>query len=154
MQNTMTIQYETVKYYSGAIGAERPDINVVGFADPSTYDQSLSPLSTRAQTSSVNGQGGNFPVGEGSISDSQATSTAGRVGNVKRADVDYNLRLAPPPVLPSQNNPPLTKPGGTPSVPNGTPPNQGLQFPTPARQFNPTTGELGGASGSDLPISA
>ena len=155
MQNTMSIQYETVKYYSGAIGAERPDTNVVGFADPSTYDQSLSPLSTRAQTSTVNGQGGNFPVGEGLISDSQATSTAGRVGGVQQADVNYNLRLAsPPPVLPSQNNTPLTRPGGTPSVPNGTPPNQGLQFPTPARQFNPTTGELGGAAGSDLPISA
>jgi hypothetical protein len=61
MENTMTIQYETVKYYSGAIGAERPDTNVVGFADPSTYDQSLSPLSTREQTSQVNGQGGNLP---------------------------------------------------------------------------------------------
>jgi hypothetical protein len=154
MQNTMSIQYETVKYYSGAIGAERPDTNVVGFADPSTYDQSLSPLSTREQTSQVNGQGGNFPVGEGSISDSQATSNAGRVGGVQRPDVDYNLRLAsPPPVLPSQNNPPLTRPGGTPSVHNGTLPNQGLQFPNAARVAT-TIGQLGGASGFDLPISA
>jgi hypothetical protein len=61
MQNSMTIQYETVKYYSGTIGAERPDTNVVGFADPNAYDQILSPLSTRDQTSFVNGQGGNIP---------------------------------------------------------------------------------------------
>jgi hypothetical protein len=56
-------------------------------------------------------------------------------------------------VLPSQNNPPLTKPGGTPSVPNGTLPNQGLQFPNASR-VTTTVGQLGGASGSGLPISA
>ena len=90
----------------------------------------------------------------GSISDLQATSTAGRVGGVQRPDVDYNLRLASPrPVLPSQNNPPLTKPGGIPSVPNGTLPNQGLQFPNATRVAT-TVGQLGGASGSGLPISA
>ena len=30
----------------------------------------------------------------------------------------------------------------------------GINFPTPPRQFNPTTGELGPGPGSDLPISA
>lgn len=38
MTNRMSILYETVKYYSGAIGAARPDSNVVGFADPAKYD--------------------------------------------------------------------------------------------------------------------
>jgi hypothetical protein len=163
MQNTMTIQYETVKYYSGAIGAERPDVNVVGFADPATYDQILSPLSTRAQTSTVNGQGGNFPVGEGSITDSQATATESVLGNVKQADISYNLRMAPP--VPTNTN--LRAAGRrVNNLRNGlagqirSQPNQtGITaplIPTPPlpRQFSPTTGELGGGSGSDLPISA
>jgi hypothetical protein len=163
MQNTMTIQYETVKYYSGAIGAERPDVNVVGFADPATYDQIVSPLSTRAQTSTVNGQGGNFPVGEGSITDSQATATESVLGNVKRADIDYNLRMAPP--VPTNTNP-LAAAGRVNNLRNGLAgqnrpqPNQtgttAPLIPTPPlrRQFSPTTGVLGGGSGSDLPISA
>jgi hypothetical protein len=61
MQNSMTIQYETVKYYAGDVGSERPSTNVPGFAAPSNYDQQLSPLATRAQTGEVNGQGGNLP---------------------------------------------------------------------------------------------
>jgi hypothetical protein len=190
MQNTMVIQYETVKYYNGYIGAERPDINVPGFADPSVYSQSISPLSTRTQTSQVNGQGGSIQVGEGAISDLQATTTAGVIGNVQRADVEYQRIQRPPPppdviynsggkkadppfidspppvrnssgVVDNTQNvtnqllvKPLTNPNGLPSVPNGTPANQGLQIPTQPirRQFNPVTGELGG-QGSDLPIS-
>jgi len=163
MQNTMTIQYETVKYYSGAIGTERPDVNVVGFADPATYDQIVSPLSTRAQTSTVNGQGGNFPVGEGSITDSQATATESVLGNVKKADISYNLRMAPP--VPTNTNP-LAAAGRVNNLRNGLPgenrsqPNQtgttAPLIPTPPlrRQFSPTTGVLGGGAGSDLPISA
>lgn len=159
MQNSMTIQYETVKYYTGAIGSERPDVNVTGFAAPSNYDQSLSPLSTRAQTGEVNGQGGNVPVGEGEISDLQAD----RIDeNARRADVAYNVRMAPPPpvpIIPGPGNPvvPLQNPNGVRSVPNATNANNlGLQIPTPplSNQFNPTTGQLGGAQGSDLAISA
>ena len=89
----------------------------------------------------------------GSISDLQATSTAGRVGGVQRPDVDYNLRMAPPPpVLPGPNTPLLTKPSGSPSVPNGTPPNQGLQFPNAARSAA-TVGQLGGSSAAGSIIS-
>lgn len=163
MQNSMTIQYETVKYYSGVLGAVRPDVNVPGFADPSTYDQILSPLSTRSQTSTVNGQGGNFPAGEGSITDSQATATGSVVGNVKRADIDYNLRMAPP-VPNDATVPNLVNrtealrsgiPGGNRPQPNQTGTTAPL-IPTPPlrRQFSPTTGVLGGEAGSDLPISA
>ena len=44
MTHTVTIRYETVKYYSGAIGASRPDTNVDGFGDPNYYDQIRSSL--------------------------------------------------------------------------------------------------------------
>lgn len=44
MKNDATIQYETVKYFSGAIGSSRPDVNVAGFASPANYDQASGPL--------------------------------------------------------------------------------------------------------------
>lgn len=44
MQHTVSIQYETVKYASGAIGNSRPDVNVFGFADPANYDQQPGPI--------------------------------------------------------------------------------------------------------------
>ena len=39
MANRLSIEFETVKYYSGRISESRPDTNVNGFADPSYYDQ-------------------------------------------------------------------------------------------------------------------
>lgn len=96
MQNTMTIQYETVKYYTGAVGDERSDINIQGFAAPGSYDQQISPLSTVEQRSQVNGQGGSVQVRQGEIADLQAQTTSGVVGGVNQADVAYNNRLLPP----------------------------------------------------------
>ena len=61
MENTMTIQYETVKYYSGAIGSARPDTNAQGFANPTYYDQIQSPIGRPGGTQSVLGQGGHGP---------------------------------------------------------------------------------------------
>jgi hypothetical protein len=37
MTHTMSIRYETVKYYSGQLAA-KPSSTVVGFADPDHYD--------------------------------------------------------------------------------------------------------------------
>jgi hypothetical protein len=48
MQNSMTIQYETVKYYTGSVGTDRPVTGgVSGFAQVSNYDLTPSPLSPR-----------------------------------------------------------------------------------------------------------
>lgn len=46
MKNDVVIQYETVKYFSGAVGNNRPDVNVAGFADPAGYDQQPGSLSS------------------------------------------------------------------------------------------------------------
>ena len=98
MQHQMTIQYETVKYYSGAIGSRSPtgsdiptdsDVNVKGFADPSRYDTQRSPLARPGSTASVLGQGGLLDTGLGIIGDLQRGGTAGILGAVQKAGTAY-----------------------------------------------------------------
>lgn len=95
MENTMTVAYETVKYYTGAIGAVRPDTNVTGFADPNYYDMVQSPLSRPGGTSSIIGQGGLLDAGIGIYEDLEMLST-GRggisniIGAVQTAGTAYN----------------------------------------------------------------
>ena len=167
MKNTVTIQYETVKYYSGAIGEERPDINVEGFADPALYDTRPSFLGAPRSQSTVTGQGSQLQVDQGQIQDLQAGTVASPVGATQQAEVVYSQqrefgqRVGGP--LPPDNTNMIEKlnqitesrsdlPGQArpqPGINSG-----GINFPTPPRQFNPTTGELGPGPGSDLPISA
>ena len=90
MQNTMTIAYETVKYYSGAVGRERPDINVQGFADPAHYDQTLSPISRPGSRATVFGQGGLLDAGAGILQDLQSGGVLGAIGAVQKAGTAYN----------------------------------------------------------------
>jgi hypothetical protein len=90
MQNTMTIEYETVKYYTGAIGGVRPDTNVVGFADPAYYDNVRSSLARPGSTQTVLGQGGLLDAGIGIVEDLQSGSVAGIIGAVQKAGTAYN----------------------------------------------------------------
>jgi hypothetical protein len=90
MKNTMTIQYETVKYYSGAIGDSRPDINVEGFADPALYDTRPSFLGAPGTNSTITGQGSQLQMGQGQIQDLQAGTVASPVGGVQQSIVTYS----------------------------------------------------------------
>lgn len=90
MENSVTISYETVKYYTGALGGERPDTNVQGFGSPQYYDQETSPLRRPGGTRSVLGQGGLLDAGIGIISDLQSGSVAGVIGAVQKAGTVYN----------------------------------------------------------------
>jgi hypothetical protein len=89
MSHRMTIKYETVKYYSGAIGASRPDTNAVGFADPAYYDTVPSALARPGSTQTVLGQGGLLDAGIGIIQDLQSGGVAGLVGAVQKAGTAY-----------------------------------------------------------------
>jgi len=89
MQNSMTIAYETVKYYSGAVGNQRPDINVQGFADPAHYDTNLSPISRPGSTATVFGQGGLLDAAGGILEDLQSGGVAGLVGAAQKAGTAY-----------------------------------------------------------------
>ena len=98
MTHTMTIKYETVKYYSGAIGASRPDTNVVGFADPAHYDQIRSSLARPGSQATVLGQGGLLDAGIGIYEDLEAI-LSGRgglqnvIGGVQKAlNVNQTLK--------------------------------------------------------------
>jgi len=96
MTHTMTIKYETVKYYSGAIGAVRPDTNVVGFADPNSYDQTLSPISRPGSQSTVLGQGGLVDAGVGIFEDLQRGDLFGVIGATQKAlNVNQTLKKTP-----------------------------------------------------------
>jgi hypothetical protein len=90
MQNSMTIAYETVKYYSGAVGNIRPDANVQGFADPAHYDQTLSPISRPGSRSTVFGQGGLLDAGGGILEDLQSGGVLGLIGAAQKAGTAYN----------------------------------------------------------------
>lgn len=90
MQNSMTIEYETVKYYTGAIGGVRPDTNVVGFADPAYYDNVRSSLARPGSTQTVLGQGGLLDAGIGIVEDLQSGGVAGVIGAVQKAGTAYN----------------------------------------------------------------
>jgi hypothetical protein len=85
MQNSMTIAYETVKYYTGAIGNQRPDTNVQGFADPAHYDNTVSSLARPGSTSTVFGQGGLLDAGGGILSDLQSGGPLGLIGAAQKA---------------------------------------------------------------------
>ena len=91
MQNTMTIRYETVKYYEGAIaplGAEGSK-NVPGFGSVAHYDRRRSDLLRPGTVASILGQGGLIDVGGGIVSDLQSGTVGGLIGAVQKAGTAY-----------------------------------------------------------------
>lgn len=102
MEHTMTIQYETVKYYSGNlndhINNPGADSLVKGFADPAHYDTVKSPLARGGSTGSVLGPGGILDGAQtiaGAIADPSVKNILGAVqagGNINELLKDPNLR--------------------------------------------------------------
>ena len=90
MQNSMTIKYETVKYYNGAIGNQRPDTNVTGFGDPAHYDTRISPIARPGSTASIFGQGGLLSTGQGILEDLESGTLLGLVGAAQKAGTAVN----------------------------------------------------------------
>jgi hypothetical protein len=95
MQNEVSVEYETVKYYTGQVGARKPSQNVAGFADPTHYDTVPSGISTPGGVASVFGQGGLLDGLTGGISDLQALasgqgSLTNVLGAVQKAGTTYN----------------------------------------------------------------
>lgn len=128
MQNTMTIEYETVKYYTGAIGSQRPDTNVQGFADPAHYDTTVSSLSRPGSTSTVFGQGGLLDAGGGILQDLSSGSPLGLIGAAQKALTARNTFKGKD--LKSLAKSEATS-LGTKAITNGIKNNAGRFFPTP-----------------------
>jgi hypothetical protein len=85
MQNSMTIAYETVKYYQGA-----PNKQADGFANPAHYDTRTSPISRAGSTQTILGQGGLLDAAGGISQDLQSGSVLGLIGAVQKAGTAYN----------------------------------------------------------------
>jgi len=102
MEHTMTIQYETVKYYSGNlndhINNPGADSLVKGFADPAHYDTVKSPLARGGSTASILGPGGIIDGAQtiaGAIADPSIKNILGAVqagGNINELLKDPKLR--------------------------------------------------------------
>lgn len=58
MEHQMTLQYETVKYYEGALDGTNPGTYVYNFGDESGYDKTLSPIAQPGSNATIMGQGG------------------------------------------------------------------------------------------------
>jgi hypothetical protein len=85
MQHSMTIAYETVKYYQGA-----PNKQAAGFANPAHYDTRTSPISRAGSTQTILGQGGLLDAVGGISQDLQSGSVLGLIGAVQKAGTAYN----------------------------------------------------------------
>lgn len=95
MANNVTLKYETVKYYTGAIGGQTPSATVPGFADPAHYDLTRSGLARPGSTQTVFGQGGLIDAGVGIIEDLNALASGqgslnNIIGAVQKATTTYN----------------------------------------------------------------
>ena len=89
MQNSMTVEYETVVYNQGAIDGNKPDNIVFGFGDKASYDRRLSPISTPGSNSNILSKGGLIDSAGGAIE--QLTSPDGNIlGAIKTAGAVYN----------------------------------------------------------------
>lgn len=89
MENTMTIRFETVKYYSGHLSGGYPDKNARGFADPARYDTVKSPLARGGSTQSILGPGGLVDTIGGVVNDLQSGSVLGLIGAVQKGGAAY-----------------------------------------------------------------
>jgi hypothetical protein len=87
MQHTMTVAFETVKYYNGALGA--PGVKVP-WPDTAHYDTEKSPLARAGSTTSVFGQGGLIDTAGGIMEDLQKGGVAGLLGAAQKAGATYN----------------------------------------------------------------
>ena len=89
MTNTMTLDYETVKYFQGAIDGKEPSNIVAGFGLNSNYDRVPSPITRPGSQSSILGQGGLVDGVGGVISDLSGENT-NILGAIQKAGATYN----------------------------------------------------------------
>jgi len=89
MQNSMTIDYETVVYNEGAIDGRNPGDIVTGFGDPANYDLTDSPINKPGARGTILGQGGLIDAAGGFI-DSLTGNPPDIFGAIKTAGTAYN----------------------------------------------------------------
>lgn len=87
MQNTMTIDYETVIYDEGSLVGENPGDIVTGFGDPANYDLTDSPINKPGARNAILGKGGLIDAGESFV---ESFKSGDILGAIKTAGTAYN----------------------------------------------------------------
>ena len=86
MQNTMTIDYETVVYNYGAIDGTQPDNIVTGFGSEENYDRRRSPIAIPNSNAKILGPGGLVDSVGGTL---EAIGSGNILGAIKTAGSAY-----------------------------------------------------------------
>lgn len=99
MQNTMSLDYETVVYNEGAIDGRSPGDIVTGFGNEANYDLTDSPINKPGARATILGQGGLIDAAGGFVNSLQdgdifgAIKTAGTAYNTfKNVDLKNTLK--------------------------------------------------------------
>jgi hypothetical protein len=87
MQNSMTIDYETVTYAEGAIDGTVPTNVVSTFGSNATYDRTLSPIARPGSQATILGQGGLINAAGGIAQD---LTDHNYLGAIQKAGASYN----------------------------------------------------------------
>ena len=89
MENTMTLDYETVKYFQGSIDGTKPSDIVAGFGLEANYDRAPSPITRPGSQSSILGQGG-LVDGVGGVIEDLSGENTNILGAIQKAGATYN----------------------------------------------------------------
>jgi hypothetical protein len=87
MENSMTLDYETVVYNQGKIDGQNPDNIVSGFGQKGYYDRTVSPIAVPGSNGNILGQNGLVAGAGGAI---EALASGNLAGAAKIAGVTYN----------------------------------------------------------------
>lgn len=98
MEHQMTLQYETVKYYEGAVDGRVPYNQVKGFGTAEHYDTLLSPISRPGSNATIMGPGGLVNAVGGILNDLDSDNP-NILGAIQKAGVAYNTFKNPQNIL-------------------------------------------------------
>jgi hypothetical protein len=87
MQNSMTVEYETVTYAEGAISGTNPSNVITSFGQDANYDRTLSPISRPGSQANILGQGGLVNAAGGVAQD---LATGNILGAIQKSGAAYN----------------------------------------------------------------
>jgi hypothetical protein len=94
MENQMSVDYETVKYFSGALDGNKPEDIVKGFGSIENYDRTQSPIAKPGSNATILGQGGLVDAAGGFIEDLSNGNVLGAIqkaGTAKNTFKNTNL---------------------------------------------------------------
>jgi hypothetical protein len=79
MENQMSLRYETVKYFDGAIDGRTPDNIIKTFGTNEHYDRTLSPIARPGSQATILGQGGLIAAAGGFMEDLENGNILGAI---------------------------------------------------------------------------